>query len=169
MKALLVDGYNVIHAHPGLSPLMDQDQEAARNGLLREVSPLASPDFYGLVVVVFDAAGSRNTEAVTEEREGVAVVFTRREQSADAFIEAAARRLAGGHEVEVATSDRMLSSIAAGFGARVMSGKALLAVAREALRETREELRRLAGRGRSPLEERVNEEVRRLLDEMRYG
>lgn len=169
MKALLVDGYNVIHDHPRLSRVVGEDQEAAREGLLREVAPLASPDFYAVVMVVFDAAGSRNPEPVTEEREGVTAVFTRRAQSADAFIEAAVRRLAGEHEVEVATSDRLLSGVSSGFGARVMGGEALLAMAREALAETRERVERLGGSRRSPLEERVSEEVRRLLDRMRYG
>ena len=34
MKTLLVDGYNLIHAHPELATIMDQDQDAAREGLL---------------------------------------------------------------------------------------------------------------------------------------
>ena len=168
MRALLVDGYNIIHAHPRLSQVVGEDQEAAREGLLREVAPLASPAFYGMVVVVFDAAGSRNPEPVSEERGGMTVVFTRRGQTADSFIEAAVKRLAAAHEVEVATSDRVLSGVSSGFGARVMGGEALLALAREALSETREELKRLRGRKRPPLEERVSEEIRRLLDQMRY-
>lgn len=169
MKALLVDGYNLIYAHPRLAAVMQEDQEGARQGLLRELSPLASPDHYDLMVVVFDAAGSDQAEPVAQRSEGMTVVFTRRRQSADAFIEKLARRLLPGNEVVVASSDRMLTSLVGGFGARIVEGRAMLEAAGEALQETREELKDLAGSGRSPLEDRVSDEVRRLLDEMRYG
>ncbi len=169
MKALLVDGYNLIYAHPRLTAAMQDDQEGARQGLLRELSPLASPDHYEMLVVVFDAAGSYHAEPVLRESGGIEVVFTRRGQSADAFIEGMARRLLPTHEVTVASSDRMLADLVGGFGARVVRGNSLLEAAEEARRGTREELQRMAGSGRSPLEERVSEEVRRLLDEMRYG
>ncbi len=168
MKALLVDGYNLIYAHPELALTVKRDREAAREGLLKELSPLASPGRYEMVMVVFDAAGSNQPEPVVQERGAMTAVFTRRGQSADAFIEKAARRLAPGGEVTVATSDRMLLNLAGGFGAATVDGKALLERSREALLEMREEMKRVAGSGRSPLEERVSEEVRRLLDDMRY-
>jgi predicted RNA-binding protein with PIN domain len=169
MKALLVDGYNLIYAHPRLAAVMQQDQEGARQGLLRELSPLASPDHYDLMMVVFDAAGSDQAEPVAQQSEGMTVVFTRRRQSADSFIEGLARRLLPGNEVVVASSDRMLTNLVGGFGARIVEGRSLLEAAGEALQGTRVELERMAGSGRSPLEDRVSEEVRRLLDEMRYG
>jgi predicted RNA-binding protein with PIN domain len=87
MKALLVDGYNLIYAHPRLAAVMQQDQEGARQGLLRELSYLAHPDRYDLLVVVFDAAGSDQSEPAVRRSEGMTVVFTRRRQSADAVIE----------------------------------------------------------------------------------
>lgn len=171
MKALIVDGYNLIYAHQKLSRLVESDMDAAREALVRELMPLAAPGRYGLVMVVFDAAGSPNAEPVFEDRGGLLVVFTRRTQSADAFIEKAARRMTSRSEmseVTVATSDRVLSSLASGFGARAIDGPLLLEIAREAVDETRGEIRRAAPR-RVPLEERVSEEARRLLDEMRYG
>lgn len=168
MKALLVDGYNLIHAHPRLSGIVDRDQGAAREGLIKELLPLANPDYYRLVMVVFDAAGSRRAEPVAEDREGITVIFTGHGQSADSFIEAAVRRLVPGSGVEVATDDRTLAAVASGFGARVVGGASLLEMARRALLETREEMRRMSEGQRNPLEDRVGEEVRRLLDEMRY-
>jgi predicted RNA-binding protein with PIN domain len=168
MKALLVDGYNIIYAHPELAATIEQDQDAAREGLLRELSPLASPDYYELVMVVFDAAGSSQPEPVVQERGGMTVVFTRRQQSADTFIERVVRRLVPGNEVVVATSDRLLLSLVSGFGARTIDGRSLLGMTTEALQETREEIKRMAAGSRANLEDRVSEEVRRLLDEMRY-
>jgi len=168
MKALLVDGYNIIYAHPELAATIAKDQDAAREGLLKELSPLASPDYYELVMVVFDAAGSSQPEPVVQEREGITVIFTRRQQSADAFIERVVRHLAPGNEVMVATSDRLLLSLVSGFGARTIDGQSLLGMTTDALQETREEIKKMAAGNRARLEDRVSEEVRRLLDQMRY-
>lgn len=168
MKALLVDGYNLIYSHPRLAVTVKSDQDAAREGLIKELTPLASPGRFEVVMVVFDAAASSSPEPVVQERGGMTVVFTRRNQSADAFIEKAVRGLAAGNEVMVATSDRVLLALAGGFGAATVDGETLLAMSKEARQETRRDMDRLAGNRRAPLEERVSEEVRRLLDEMRY-
>ncbi|MBN2026038.1 MAG: NYN domain-containing protein [Actinobacteria bacterium] len=168
MKALLVDGYNIIYAHPELAATVEKDQDAAREGLLKELSPLATPDHYEVVVVVFDAAGSSQPQPVVQERGSMTVVFTRRQQSADAFIERIVRRLVPNNEVVVATSDRLLTGLVSGFGARTIDAQSLLGMTADALHETREEIKRMAAGSRSHLEDRVSEEVRRLLDEMRY-
>ena len=169
MKALVIDGYNLIYAHAELAPAMQRDQEEARQGLLKELSPLASPDYFEMLVVVFDAAGSSQAQPVLQESGGIEVVFTRRGQSADAFIESLVRRLLPTHDVTVASSDRMLVNLTSGFGARTITASSLLGMTREAQLETRQDMKRIAGSSRSPLEDRVSEEVRRLLDEMRYG
>jgi predicted RNA-binding protein with PIN domain len=168
MKALLVDAYNLIYAHPELAPAMQREQEEAREGLIRELSPLSSPDYFEMLVIVFDAAGSIQPEPVLRESGGITVVFTRRGQSADDFIEGLARRLLPAHEVTVASSDRTLVGLVGGFGARTVPGPSLLELAKEAQLATREDIKRIAGSSRNPLEERIGEEVRRLLDEMRY-
>jgi predicted RNA-binding protein with PIN domain len=168
MRVLLIDGYNLIHSHQRLSGLVEQDADSAREGLLRELSFLASPDYYGLVIVVFDAAGSRQAEPVIEKREAIQVVFTRRGQTADSFIEAAVGHLVPECEVHVATSDRMLASVTSGFGAIGIDGASLLQSAKEAQQETRREMQRMSQQSRSPLEERVSEETRRLLNKLRF-
>ena len=168
MKALVVDGYNLIFSHPRLGPLMREDQEAARSGLLKELAPLATPEYFQPLAVVFDAAASTHVREAESESGGMTVVFTRRGQSADSFIEALVRRMLGEGEVTVATSDRLLRDLVSGFGARTLGGEALLALAGEALGRTREDMRRMAS-GRRPLEDRLSDEMRRLLDEMRYA
>jgi predicted RNA-binding protein with PIN domain len=168
MRVLLIDGYNLIHSHQRLSGLVERDADAARQGLLRELSPLESSDYYRLVIVVFDAAGSRQTEPVVEKRQGIQVVFTRRGQTADSFIEAAVRQLAPECEVQVATSDNTLANVASGFGAIRIDGASLFQIAQEAQRETRDELERMSQDGRVPLEERVSDETRRLLNKLRF-
>lgn len=169
MRALLVDGYNLIYHHPALQGLLRKNLVDAREGLLRELAPLLSPDAYDLVMVVFDAARSGGADPAWEERGGMAVVFTRRRQTADSFIEAAARRMsAQGEEVVVATHDRLLRGVVEGFGAKGMDGETLFSSAREARERTREEMEKIAG-PRRRLEDRLSDEIRGLLDRMRYG
>ena len=168
MESLLVDGYNLIHTHPVFSRLVKSDMESAREGLLRELLPLSSPDHYSLVMVVFDAAGWGGKEPVVEDRGGVVVVFTRRRQSADSFIEAAVRAMVAGGRVTVATSDRLLRRIAENCGASGMDAETLFQTAREARQRLRQEMERVSNRNRVPLEERISPELRQLLDRMRY-
>jgi len=168
VRTLLIDGYNLIYRHRRLSGVVEEDVASARRELLRELSSLASSGYYGLVMVVFDAAGSRNAEPIMEREGDMQVVFTRRGQTADSFIEAAVGRLAPESEVHVATSDRMLGEMAAGFGAVCIEGEALLQRAWEALQETRGEMESMRTRSRVPLEEGVDEETRRLLDKLRF-
>lgn len=168
MSTLLVDGYNLIHSHPVLSRLVRSDMESAREGLLRELLPLASPAYFRAVLVVFDAAGWGGAEPVLEDRGGLVAIFTKKRQSADSFIEAVVRVMVSREEVLVATSDRALRRMVEGYGAGGVDGEALLEMAREARKETRLEMEKLAGKRKVPLEERVSPEVRRLLDRMRY-
>lgn len=172
MRALIVDGYNLIHSHPRLSSLVRTDMDSAREGLVRELMPLAAPDFFGLVMVVFDAASWGGQEPVVEDRGGLVVVFTRRRQTADSFIEAAARALlSGGHasSITVATSDRALRVVTEGFGALSVNTESLLKMVDEAKEEVREEMRKRTAPSRHPLEERVTPEIRALLDHLRKG
>ena len=168
LRVLLIDGYNLIHCHQRLSGLVERDADSAREGLLKELSSLASSEYYGPVIVVFDAAGSRQTEPVIEKREGIQVVFTRRGQTADSFIETAVRHLVPECEVHVATSDRVLANVTSGFGAISVDGASLLRSAEEAQQEMREEMHRMSRQSRTPLEERVDEETRRLLNKLRF-
>lgn len=169
MSTLLVDGYNLIHAHPALSRLARSDLDSAREGLIGELVPLASPGYFRLVLVIFDATAWGGPEPVLEDRKGLVVVYTRRKQTADSFIESMVKNMVREERVLVASSDRVLRRMVEGYGAGGIEGKALLRMAGEARRKIREEAERGSGDQRVPLEERVSPEVRGLLDRMRYG
>ncbi len=169
MEALLVDGYNLIHAHPVLSRLVKSDMESAREGLLRELLPLVSPEYFQVVLVVFDAAGWGGPEPVVEDRGGLVAVFTRRRQTADSFIEAAVRMKAAGDRVTVATSDRILRRMVEGYGAGAVGAPALFDMVKEARETIRREMENISKKTRVTLEDRMSPEVRQLLDRMRYG
>ena len=97
------------------------------------------------------------------------VIFDTFFNNTEKIAEAVGKGLGAAGEVTVASSDRTLQGVVSGFGARTLDARSMLDLAKEALLETREDMRRMGGGGRNPLEDRVSEEVRRLLDEMRYG
>ena len=124
-RLLIVDGYNVINARSHSGTLED-----ARESLIRELQDYAG--YTGQkIIVVFDAwLGDRRARSV-EERGRVTVVFTRKGETADHFIEhtcdgyaedVSMRRM----EIRVATSDALEQTIILGRGAARMSSRELL-------------------------------------------
>ena len=124
-RLLIVDGYNVINARAHSGTLED-----ARESLIRELQDYAG--YTGQkIIVVFDAwLGDRQSRSI-EECGRVTVVFTRKGETADHFIEhtcdgyaedVSMRRM----EIRVATSDALEQTIILGRGAARMSSRELL-------------------------------------------
>lgn len=169
-EVILVDGYNVIHAVPRLAALLEESLEAAREGLLAQLLPLSDLG-EAEVLVVFDAAGMGHPAVEVEERGRLRVLYSRRGQSADGLIEELSRRLVSTYRVTVVTADRPQGRLAFFQGASIIDAARLLDKADEARREMsslREEREERMRAGRDRLEDRVPEEVRRLLDRMRF-
>jgi predicted RNA-binding protein with PIN domain len=168
VRIMLVDGYNIIHAWPRLAALLEPELERAREELVSSLTPLADLDDFQ-VWVVFDAGTGGRPFVQLEERGSLKVLFSRQGQSADSLIEALARRMADNYEVSVATGDRAEGDMAFFHGARVLSAAMLAREVERAEKDIVEESERLRGEQRPPrLEERVPEEVRLLLDELRF-
>ncbi len=124
-RLLIVDGYNVLNAREHMGSLAD-----AREKLIHELQ-----DYAGYtdqkIILVFDAwLGDRHARSV-EEYGRVTVVFTRKGETADHFIEHTCdahasdvemRRL----EIRVATSDGLEQTIIFGRGATRLSSRELL-------------------------------------------
>ncbi len=125
MDRLIVDGYNVVHAWPGLKRLLGVSLEAARDALVERMS------VYSLVTgtqvtVVFDAHRTAARNNAEEEKDGVKVVFTRKGHSADHAIERIAYQAAeAGDMITVATSDRFQRDLVHGTGGAVISSTEL--------------------------------------------
>jgi len=169
-EVILVDGYNVIHAVPRLAALLKESLEAARERLVAWLLPLSDLG-EAEVLVVFDAAKTGRPAVEVEERGRLRVLYSRRGQSADGLIEELSRRLASAYRVTVVTADRPQGRLAFFQGASVIDASRLLDRADEARREMSALREEGAGRMRAErdrLEDRVPEEVRRLLDRMRY-
>jgi predicted RNA-binding protein with PIN domain len=173
VRALIVDGYNVIHAWPDLRSALDRAGPAEARRLL--VAALAE---FGAVrgvqvTVVFD--GPR--QAVTtgpEIVDGVTVRFGGASGSADHVIERLAyqaSRQGLAADVVVATSDRLQRDMVRSMGVSTMDARSLeveVGGAFGELARDAERLRTQAGFARR-LEDRLDADVRARLEAMRRG
>jgi len=96
---LIVDGYNIIGSWENLKLLKEKNFGSARDQL---ISMLAAfyPWCWERIIIVFDGQNF-----AWDDHDGVEVVFTEANESADTLIERLAAGFAAYYRVEVATSD----------------------------------------------------------------
>jgi hypothetical protein len=103
---LLVDGYNIINAWGELKVLLEDDFEGARERLNEYMFEYAA--YYGEeVYVVYDAYLTDAKTTKEEKRHHVHIIYTKENQTADAYIEKKVRDLTSDVRimVKVVTSD----------------------------------------------------------------
>ena len=113
--ALIVDGYNMIYAWESLAKLATADLDAARRRLCDILSSYAGYKKCHLVLV-FDGYKVKGNPGGKEVFHNIQVVYTKENQTADAYIEVLADRIGPNYAVRVATSDALvqLSSLRSG-------------------------------------------------------
>lgn len=85
-RYLIIDGYNYINADSTLKSQMQVSLESARIGLNQMLSEYAS--YSGEIgIVVYDATKSNAIISRSEIQGGIEVVFTKKNETADAYIE----------------------------------------------------------------------------------
>lgn len=121
---LLVDGYNMIGAWKELRPLRDSNLAEARNRLLDLMAEYKAA-MGGRVIVVFDAYHvSGNKRDFVQN--GVEVIFTKKNETADERIEKLTNELKGRKiQIYVATSDMTEQNVIFGNGALRKSAREL--------------------------------------------
>ncbi len=131
---LIVDGYNIIFSWPELSKLKDVNIDAARDQLLEIIS-----NYQGYtgrkISVVFDAYKVNRTPQTFMTYDHLEVVFTQRDETADAYIERTVHELTDKYHITVATSDALEQLTVMRLGALRMSAGMLA-----------EEVQRVTGR-----------------------
>ncbi len=133
-ELLLIDGYNVIFDWPELRDLARADMAAARGKLLDEISNYQG--FTGVrTCVVFDAYRRERTPASVTLYQNLTVVFTEKDETADAWIERTVHEGIGKYRITVVTSDGLEQLTVMRIGAMRMSSRMLL----EEIRRVREE------------------------------
>ena len=114
-KAIIVDGYNIIFAWEKLAKLAQDDLDAARRRLCDILSSYAGFKKIRLVLV-FDGYKVKGNPGEKETFHNIQVVYTKENQTADAYIESLADQIGKNYAVRVATSDALvqLSSLRSG-------------------------------------------------------
>ncbi len=158
---LIVDGYNIIGAWDELKELKSRDMGSARDQLISTLSAHC-PWGWKRIIIVFDG---RNFD--WGYREGLEVVFTAAQETADTMIERLAAGLSHCSQVRVATSDVAEYRAASALGATVMSAGALKEELAEQRRVYQDELARSSGGRPIMLNEGLNESVLESLEKLR--
>ena len=123
MKPLLiVDGYNILGQMKDTACLTLQER---RNQLQEHLQNYAGYTDYD-IVLVFDGYKTEKTERCILNFQGLTVVFTRRGETADSYIERYAASCPKYREICVATSDGYEQSQVMSTGAIRMSARELL-------------------------------------------
>lgn len=106
MDVLLVDGYNIIGDWDELIKLREKDIAQARKHLIERMEEYQA--YAGnRIIIVFDALYVKGTEH-HQQYNGVEVIYTREDETADECIERLVKSLKNvNNEVYVATSDYM--------------------------------------------------------------
>lgn len=170
-RLLIVDGYNVINSwRSGMDArtLADAREELA-NKLMDHAGYTGQK-----VVLVFDAWMSDRLMRTVEETGPLTVVYTQKNETADHYIErlcdSYAREVEYGRlEIEVATSDNVEQVVVLSRGARRISSRELLREMESVRKEGVAAVQAPAVRPRNTVMDRLPEDVRRRLEEMRKG
>ena len=136
-SAIIVDGYNVIFAWEELAEQAKHDLDAARRRLCDILSSFAGFKKCYLVLV-FDGWKVKGNPGEKEAFHNIQVVYTKENQTADAYIEALADQIGRNYAVRVATSDALVQISSLRSGVLRMSAREL----KLEVEETRKEMQK---------------------------
>ena len=123
---LIADGYNLIFAWETLANTAQTDLEAARRQLCDRLSNHAAYKNIRLVVV-FDGYKVKGNPGEKGEFAGIQVVYTKENQTGDAYIEGLLAQIGPNYNVRVATSDGLVQLSSVRSGVLRVSARELLA------------------------------------------
>lgn len=122
----IVDGYNVINAWPKLKIIAGESLAAARDTLIDDMAEYKSMSGEELVIV-FDAYNLDRPVETVEEKYGMKIVYTKRFQTADTYIEKQILSIGRRHNLKVVTDDGQIQILATSKGASRVTAAELAA------------------------------------------
>ncbi len=122
---VIVDGYNLIYSDEGLAKTAEFSLEKAREELMDLLSNYVAYTKTELVLV-FDAYRVKDGEGSEQMHDGYKVVFTKADQTADAYIEKIMHELGPDYSIRMVTDDRLLQFSAVHSGISRMTAKEFL-------------------------------------------
>ncbi len=137
-SCLIVDGYNMIFAWEQLAQTAESDLDAARRQLMDTLSSYAGFKKCRLVLV-FDGYKVKGNFGEKSHFHNIQVVYTKENETADAYIEALANDIGKNYAVRVATSDALVQLSSLRSGILRMSARELL----EEVETAKQEMRKL--------------------------
>ncbi len=132
--ALIVDGYNIIFAWEHLSEIAKNDLDAARRQLCDLLSSYAGYTKCRLVLV-FDGYRVKGNPGSKLHFHNIQVVYTKENETADAYIESLAAQIGNNYAVRVATSDALVQLSSLRSGVLRMSARELYDLTEQARQE----------------------------------
>lgn len=121
-----VDGYNVINKWPELIRASKENLASSRDALIEAMAEYSSLTGEK-IVIVFDAYNLDRLRETIVEKYGMKIVYTKRFQTADTFIEKEIGRIGRRHNVKVVTDDGQVQNLALAKGAARMTALELKA------------------------------------------
>ena len=134
----MIDGYNMIFSWENID---SENIGFARERLLDIISDYDSSTD-AEIIVVFDGYKVKGNNGTAEEINGISVVYTRENQTADSYIEKLAYELGKKADVTVATSDYMEQLMIFGSGAKRITSAELKADIENAKEKIRSVIRK---------------------------
>ena len=122
---VIIDGYNLIHSDEHLKSTSLFSLEKAREELMDMLSNYVSYTKTELLLV-FDAYLVKGSEGKEFMRDGYKVIFTKADQTADAYIEKMMYELGPDYSIRMVTDDRLLQFSAVHSGISRMTSKEFL-------------------------------------------
>ncbi len=119
---IILDGYNLIYAWEPLKEISDYSLEKARETLMDILSNYVAFTKENLILV-FDAYLVKEGIGSDFSHDGYRVVFTKENQTADAFIEKMMHELGPNYKIRVVTGDRLVQFAAVHSGISRMTVK----------------------------------------------
>lgn len=119
-----IDGYNVINKRQELRDISKENLSHARDSLIEEMAEYKSLSGEE-VTIVFDAYNLDRIKETYEEKYGMKIVYTKRFQTADSYIEREVAKIDRHHNIKVVTDDAAIQTQAYGRGALRVSSNEL--------------------------------------------
>ena len=138
---LIVDGYNIIFAWEELAETARHDLSAARRALMDTLSSYAGFKNCRLVLV-FDGYKVPGNAGEKSSFHNIQVVYTKENETADAYIEALVAQVGSNYNLRVATSDGLVQLSSLRSGVLRMSARELKAEVEAAETEMRRHFRK---------------------------
>jgi predicted RNA-binding protein with PIN domain len=142
-RMVIVDGYNVIYAWDSLKEIAEFSLEKARESLMDLLSNYVAFTKTELTLV-FDAYLVKDGTGTDFTHDGYRIVYTKQDQTADAYIEKMMHELGPNYNIQLVTGDKLLQFSAVHSGILRMTAKEFEAEVNAVGREINDFIQKLA-------------------------